>query len=94
MKKEPTKPAQISLLLRMVGGGYLLYLAWDLREAFRDGPHFIICAVIFALAGAVLLGHCIYKFVKKEYIPNTPYYVPVPPKDEEKSEECEDEIDE
>ena len=93
MKKEPTKPAQISLLLRMVGGGYLMYLAWDLREAFRDGPHFIICAVIFGLAGAVLLGHCIYKFVKKEYIPNTPYYVPAPQEDKEKSNECEEEND-
>ena len=93
MKKEPTKPAQISLLLRMVGGGYLMYLAWDLREAFRDGSYFIVFAVLFALAGAVLLGHCIYKFVKKEYIPNTPFYTPLP-QEEEKSNECEEQNDE
>ena len=94
MKKEPTKPAQISLLLRMVGGGYLVYLAWDLREAFRDGSYFIVFAVLFALAGAVLLGHSIYKFVKKEYIPNTPFYAPAPQEDEEKTNECEEQIDE
>ena len=94
MKKEPTKPAQISLLLRMVGGGYLLYTAWDLREAFRDGSYFIVFAVLFALVGAALLGHCIYKFIKKEYIPNNPFYTPLPQEDEEKSNECEDQIDE
>ena len=94
MKKEPTKPAQISLLLRMAGGGYLMYLAWDLREAFRDGPHFLIFAVLFAIIGAVLLGHCIYKFVKKEYIPNSPFYAPLPQENEGKSNECEEQIDE
>ena len=94
MKKEPTKPAQISLLLRLVGGGYLLYTAWDLRGAFRDGPHFLIFAVLFALIGAVLVGHTIYKFVKKEYIPNSPFYAPLPQKEEEKTNECEEQIDE
>ena len=94
MKKEPTKPAQISLLLRMVGGGYLLYLAWDLREAFRDGPYFIVFAVVFALVGLILLGHSIYKFVKKEYIPNSPFYAPAPQEDEEKTNECEEQNDE
>ena len=94
MKKEPTKPAQISLLLRMVGGGYLMYLAWDLREAFRDGPYFIAFAVLFVLIGAILLGHSIYKFVKKEYIPNSPFFAPLPENSEEKSNECEEQIDE
>ena len=93
MNKEPTKPAQISLLLRMVGGGYLLYTAWDLREAFRDGSYFIVFAVLFALVGSLLLGHSIYKFVKKEYIPNSPFYAP-PQTDEEKSTECEEQNDE
>lgn len=94
MKKEPTKPAQISLLLRMVGGGYLLYIAWDLRSAFRDGPHFLIFAVLFALIGAGLLGHSIYKFIKKEYIPNSPIYAPMPQNEEEKFNECEEQNDE
>ena len=94
MKKEPTKPAQISLLLRMVGGGYLLYIAWDLRSAFRDGPHFLIFAVLFALIGAGLLGHSIYKFIKKEYIPSSPFYAPLPQNEEEKFNECEEQNDE
>ena len=94
MKKEPTKPAQISLLLRMVGGGYLLYIAWDLRSAFRDDPHFLIFAVLFALIGAGLLGHSIYKFIKKEYIPNSPFYAPLPQNEEEKFNECEEQNDE
>ena len=93
MKKEPTKPAQISLLLRLVGGGYLLYTAWDLRGAFRDGPYFLVFAVLFALVGAGLLGHSIYKFIKKEYIPNTPFYTPAPENQEEKSDECEEQTD-
>ena len=29
--KEKPKPPQASLLLRILGGGYLVYLAWDLR---------------------------------------------------------------
>ena len=94
MKKEPTKPAQISLLLRLAGGVYLLYTAWDLREAFRDSLYYIVFAVLFALVGAILLGHSIYKFVKKEYIPNSPFYAPVPPSDEVKSNECEEQTDE
>ena len=94
MKKEPTKPAQISLLLRMVGGGYLLYIAWDLRSAFRDGPHILIFAVLFALIGAGLLGHSIYKFIKKEYIPSSPFYAPLPQNEEENLNECEEQIDE
>ena len=94
MKKEPTKPAQISLLLRMVGGGYLLYIAWDLPSAFRDGPHLLNFAELFALIGAGLLGHSIYKFIKKEYIPNSPFYAPLPQNEEEKFNECEEQNDE
>ena len=48
---------QVTLLLRLVCGGYLLYLAWELREAVF-GPErqlaFILAAALFAVVGLLL----------------------------------------
>ena len=47
------RPTQISLILRICCGGYLLYLAWELRNAaFRgeNGIWYGLAAVVFALA--------------------------------------------
>ena len=39
-----------------MGGAYLLYLAWSLREAaFSESIFFLLAMVLFALAGAALL---------------------------------------
>ena len=93
MKKKNKMPTQMSLLMYMVVGGYLLYTAWDLRGAFQDGPQFILFAAVFVVIGAALAGYSIKKFVKKEYVMNAPFFAPQPEnkeagdKGEEKNEE-------
>ena len=73
MKQNGTNSNQVSLILRLLGGGYLLYTAWDLRGAFQEGPLYIIFAALFALVGAVLLGGSVYQLVKSgTFFGNTP----------------------
>ena len=83
MKKKPMKPNQMSLMMYMVVGGYLMYIAWDLRDAFRTDPWLLVFAVLFGLVGAALLGFSIYKYVKKEYTVTGPFAAPKAGKDEE-----------
>ena len=44
------------LILRILCGGYLIHTAWGLREAFSEGIVFVIGAIVFAVAGAVIIG--------------------------------------
>lgn len=72
MKKEHTNdyPPQITLLLRIVGGAYLLYLAWGLRiPAFSDehGALYGISAIVFAVVGAALCVISIRAVSRGEY---------------------------
>ena len=67
-----------SLPFRLLGGGYLLYLAWDLRTMVHQGPAVLIAVLVFAVAGAVVVGHSMYAmgwFARK-----------TPPEQEEKTE--------
>jgi len=57
MKNKDTRSPQSLPWLRLLGGGYLVYLAWDLRTAVQDGPVFLIAVAVFALTGAAVLGH-------------------------------------
>ena len=77
-------PSQISLILRLLGGGYLLYLAWSLLGTADGNTIYILMAVFFALVGAVLLLHTLLKISRGEYTG------PAPPDDGE-SEIKEDE---
>ena len=43
--------------LRLLGGGYLVYLAWDLRTAVQDSPVFLLAVLVFGLAGIAVLGY-------------------------------------
>ena len=68
MKKRPTDP-QIIVVLRGMGGAYLLYLAWSLREAaFSEGIGFLLAMVLFALAGAALLFFSIRQLIRKDFL--------------------------
>ena len=82
--KGTGNPSQISLILRLLGGGYLLYLAWSLLGTADGNTVYILMAVFFALVGAVLLLHTLLKISRGEYTG------PAPPADGE-SELNEDE---
>lgn len=62
---------QVTLLLRLVCGGYLLYLAWELREAVF-GPErqlaFILAAALFAVVGLLLCVFSLRGLIRKEYV--------------------------
>ena len=65
-------PSQISLILRLLGGGYLLYLAWSLLSTAGGNTVYILMAVFFALVGAVLLLHTLLKISRGEYTGTNP----------------------
>ena len=65
-------PSQISLILRLLGGGYLLYLAWSLLGTADGNTIYILMAVFFGLVGAVLLLHTLLKISRGEYTGPTP----------------------
>ena len=62
---------QVTLLLRLVCGGYLLYLAWELREAVF-GPErqlaFILAAALFSVIGLLLCVFSLRGLIRKEYV--------------------------
>ena len=62
-----SKPPQVSLILRLLGGGYLLYLAWSLLGTANGNALYILVAVLFALVGAALLLHTLLKISRDEY---------------------------
>ena len=67
MKKETRYYAQSTLYLRLLAGGYLVYTAWDIREAVSVNPLFILAIVAFGVIGALLMGHAGWKLYKGEY---------------------------
>ena len=70
--KGTGNPSQISLILRLLGGGYLLYLAWSLLGTADGNTVYILMAVFFGLVGAVLLLHTLLKISRGEYTGLTP----------------------
>lgn len=76
------KPPQVSLLLRLLGGGYLVYLAYDLIKTSQEKALYIAAAVLFGLVGGALFIHSLLTLVKSDYFRNSP-----PPKNEEQPEE-------
>ena len=70
--KGTGNPSQISLILRLLGGVYLLYLAWSLLGTADGNTVYILMAVFFALVGAVLLLHTLLKISRGEYTGPTP----------------------
>ena len=70
--KGTGNPSQTSLILRLLGGGYLLYLAWSLLGTADGNTVYILMAVFFGLVGVVLLLHTLLKISRGEYTGPTP----------------------
>ena len=67
MNDNANRPPQVSYLLRLLGGGYLVYLAWDLRGGFQQNPLFLVAAVVFGLVGAFLFIHSLLTLMRHGY---------------------------
>ena len=67
-KKHPTDP-QFIVVLRAVGGAYLLYLAWGLREAaFAGHILYLLAMAVFALVGAALLFFSVRQLYRRDFL--------------------------
>ena len=88
MSKKVSRPPQSSLYLRLLGGGYLVYIAWDLRGAVGENPLFWIAILVFGIVGLFLAGESLWKLFRKEYAgaETTP--------ETENTEDCEERSDE
>lgn len=69
MEKKHVQPPQSSLILRILGGGYLVCLAYDLlfKSSSPLSTFLIIAAVVFALVGGTLLFVSCYQLLTHEY---------------------------
>lgn len=80
------KPPQTSLILRLLGGGYLVYLAWDLAKDNLGLNLFTAAAAVFALVGGALFITSAVTLVRSDYF----YDKPAREQDKEETEEQED----
>ena len=67
MNEQKNTPPSSSMILRILGGVYLVYLAWDMRGAIGNGPLFTIAVPVFAVIGALLAGHSIWVLAHHGY---------------------------
>ena len=87
MNNEANRPPQVSYLLRILGGGYLVYLAWDLRASIGQSPLFLIAVLVFGLVGAVLFVHSLVTLVRHGYFRKNAIH------EIENTEDCEERSD-
>ncbi len=74
--KDDQSPPQVTVLLRLLGGGYLVYLAYGLFTD-NDGKLFLIlAAAVFALVGAALFVSSLLSLVRSGYFRNAPTQQP------------------
>jgi hypothetical protein len=66
-EKNTSRPPKLSLWLRILCGGYLLYLAYGLLPSIQETPLYIAAVAVFALVGLVLAVHSIVKLCRREY---------------------------
>ena len=67
MSNQPVKNDQLSLILRMGAGAYVLYSAWKIRGAVADSPFFLVAIIVFIIAGAFIVGHSAWRLYKGMY---------------------------
>ena len=65
--REASRPPQISLILRLLCGGYLVYLAYDLLKAIHEELLYAAAAAVFALVGLALIVHSGLKLYRGEF---------------------------
>lgn len=87
MNNEANRSPQTSLLLRLLGGGYLVYLAWDLRASAGESLLFLAAVIVFGLVGAALFGHSLMTLMRHGYFRKNP----IP--EIEANEDCEERSD-
>ena len=87
MNNDTNKTTQTSLFLRLLGGGYLVYLAWGLRGGVQENPLFLIAAIVFGLIGAVLFSYSLLTMVREGHFRKDA--IPEP----ETTEDCEERSD-
>ena len=85
MSNKANTPPQSTLLLRVLGGGYLVYLAWDLRGSVAQGPLYLAAVLLFGLVGAVLMATTLWGLARHDYFRKTPL---------KPTEDCEEKSDE
>ena len=73
--EKKTYPAKINLVLRIVGGIYLAYLAWDLKDALFSHTGlqqvgFAAAILVFAGVGITLAVVSIRAYMRGEYKEN------------------------
>lgn len=85
--KDIPRPPQASLLLRVLGGGYLIYLAWELRGTTGESKLFLAAVIAFGLAGALLVFFSIRELVISGYFRNDPETLPSDESEEDTHEE-------
>ncbi len=81
--KKNSNPPQGSLLLRLLGGGYLVYLAYDLLHIWDGKAVTLIAGIVFALVGGALFLHSLVTLVKSDYFRNSPEEEQTPEGNEE-----------
>ena len=71
MNEQKNTPPSSSMILRVLGGIYLVYLAWDTRAAIQNSPLFVIPIIIFAVVGVLLAGHSLWTLAHHGYFRKT-----------------------
>lgn len=85
MDEKKPQPPQASVLLRVLGGGYLAYLAYDLLKSGSRDPLILCGAVVFGIVGGVLIFFNARSLITNEY-----FYTK---SESEENEEAEEESD-
>ncbi|MEY8338943.1 hypothetical protein AALB16_13140 [Lachnospiraceae bacterium 62-35] len=73
-KPGPSRPLQMTIVFRLIAGGYLLYLTYGLiQELMKPDSErkllVIAAAVLFAAVGGGLTAWCVKKLITGQYIP-------------------------
>lgn len=87
-EESAAKPTQITVMLRLVAGGYLVYLAFGLLQEYlkpAGGGRMVQIgfAVFFGATGAFLAGWSLKKYIKGEYVK----YGEIPDDEEEQTDD-------
>lgn len=62
--KNNAFPPQSSMYFRMIAGGYLVYLAWDIYKEMPAGLPYWIPVIAFAVIGAALVVQSLRNLVQ------------------------------